>query len=340
MIAASTSGLSYPFDPFINPNAALAAAPRSMPRNHANETSQQWGLNIQQAVSDRITFQVGYNGQQNYHVFSRTYVNIINPATGKVPFPTLSQDIDVRGEDSVASFHGLVSTLQVNNWKGLLVRLNYMFAHALNDGSAGGGSGNYPENVSCRSCEKGNSDYGARDVFNANFAYQIPFGRNKWYGGWQWSGTSVARSGLPLNVSGSRKATDVPDGNVLSAQRPNLVAGVPLYLNYAATGLWLNAAAFAIPTPCTWGNLGRDVLRVPGLFQIDTALSKHIRLRERMSLELGAEVFNIANHPQLAAPASNISSATNFGRITAPINTSPVGAGTPRQIQFLGRFDF
>jgi hypothetical protein len=60
-----------------------------------------------------------------------------------------------------------------------------------------------------------------------------------------------------------------------------------------------------------------------------------------MRLELGVEAFNILNHPQLGPPGSNISSTSNFGRITAPINaSSPVGAGTPRQIQFLGRLAF
>ncbi len=95
-----------------------------------------------------------------------------------------------------------------------------------------------------------------------------------------------------------------------------------------------------MPAPGTWGNLGRNALRAPGLFQMDTALSKQIRLGERMGLELGIQVFNIMNHPQLGVPASNASSTSNFGRITAPINTSPVGAGTPRQMQFLARLSF
>ena len=339
--AATTPGLAFPFDPFINPNAALAAAPRSMPRNHRNQTSQQWGLSIQQALTRKITFQAGYNGQQNYHVFSRTYVNLINPATGQRPLPTLDQ-IDVRGEDGVSNFHGLTSTLQVNNWNGLLVRVNYMFSHALNDGSAGGGSadGTGPQNDACRSCEKGNSSYDATHVFTANFAYTIPWARSHWYGGWQWSGISTGHTGLPINVSVSRKATDVPDGNVLSTQRPDLVPGVPLYLDYATTGLWLNPAAFKVPAVGKWGNLGRNVLRAPSLFQIDTALSKKTRLTERIGLEFGVELFNILNHPQLGVPSSNISSTSNFGRITSPINTSPVGAGTPRQVQFLARLSF
>jgi Carboxypeptidase regulatory-like domain len=338
--AATTPGLAYPFDPFIDPNAALAAAPRSLPRNHKNETSQQWNFSIQQALNKNINFQVAYDGQQNYHVFSRTYVNVIDPATGQRPLPNLDQ-IDVRGEDGVASFHGLVSTLQVNNLHGLLLRVNYMFSHAINDNSSGGGgSDGAPQNVACRSCDKGNSSYDARHVFTADFAYTIPYGRNRWYGGWQWSGIFTGHTGLPLNVTVSRKATDLPDGNALSSERPDLVPGVPLYLDYGTTGLWLNRAAFAVPAKGTWGNLGRNVLRAPGLFQIDTSLSKDTRLNERMGLTFGVEAFNILNHPQLGVPSANISSSSNFGRITSPINTSPVGAGTPRQIQFLARLTF
>jgi hypothetical protein len=48
--------------------------------------------------------------------------------------------------------------------------------------------------------------------------------------------------------------------------------------------------------------------------------------------EWGVEAFNALNHPQLGAPAASINSTSNFGRITSPINTSPVprrpGAGS------------
>jgi hypothetical protein len=341
MTQASTPGLSYPFDPFINPNTAVAAAPRSMPRNHRNETSQQWGMSIQHALTQKVTFQTGYNGQQNAHVFSRTYVNVINPLTGKAPFPSLSQDIDVRGEDGVSSYHGFLNSVQVNGLHGWLFRANYVFSHALNDGSAGGGSSDgAAENVACRSCDKANSSYDARHVFTANFVYTVPFARNKWYGGWFWSGTSTARTGFPVNVTVTRAAGTLADGNALSTQRPNLVPGVPLYLDYSTTGLWLNTAAFSVPAAGTWGNMGRNVLRAPGLFQIDTALSKRTRIWESASLELGAEAFNVLNHPQLAAPSANISSTANFGKILAPINTSPVGSGTPRQVQAFVRVTF
>lgn len=338
--SATTPGLSYPIERFLTPGVAIATAPRSMPRNKRNQVSQQWGINIQHQITKGMTFQTGYNGQQNYHVFNRFYVNVIDPATGRRPIPSLDQ-IDVRGEDGVSSFHGLVNTFQVNKFKGLLLRANYMWSHAINDGSAGGGgSDGAAQNVACRACDKGNSSIDSRHVFTANFAYQIPFGRKSWYGGWEWSGISTARTGLPVNVTVTRRASDVLDGNTLSAQRPNLVPGVPLYLDYGATSRWINPAAFAVPAVGTWGNFGRNVLRAPGLFQIDTALSKKTRLAERSNLDFGVQLFNILNHPQLGNPAANISSTSNFGRITTPINNSPIGAGTPRQIQLFLRLAF
>jgi hypothetical protein len=341
LTSATTPGLGYPYLPFINPAATTASAPRSMPRNKRNEVSQQWGIAIQHALTNKFSFQIGYNGQQNYHVFNRTYVNVVNPLTGLKPIPSVDANIDVRGEDGVANFHGMVNSFQVGDFHGLLVRANYMWSHAMNDNSAGGGgSDGSPQNVNCRSCDKASSSVDARQVFNANYAYQIPLGRNRWYGGWAWSGIFTARTGLPVNVSIARAANVLPDQNNLSTQRPNLVPGVPLYLDYGATGRWLNPAAFSTPAAGTWGNLGRNTVRAPGLFQIDTALGKRTKMTERTALELGAQIFNIMNHPQLGAPAANVSSTATFGLITSPVNTSPVGAGGPRQMQFFGRIWF
>jgi hypothetical protein len=336
---ATTPNLAYPIDSLLNPNLALATAPRSMPRNKQNEESEQWGLSLQQALTNRVSVVVGYNGQRNTHVFSRTYVNVIDPATGKRPLPALDQ-IDVRGEDGNANFNGLTTTLRLNSWRGLSATANYMLSHATDDGSSGGGGANPPQNVACQSCEWADSAVDVRHVFTSYFVYDIPFRRDhRLLGGWQWTGIVTARTGLPINVTVTRKAADMPDGNTLSSLRPNLLPGVPLYLDYATTGLWLNSAAFAVPAAGTWGNLARNAVRGPGLVQADTALSKRIRLSGRTGLEFGIQAFNIFNRPQLGAPNSNISSAS-FGRITSLLNSSPVGVGTPRQMQLEMRVSF
>jgi hypothetical protein len=96
---------------------------------------------------------------------------------------------------------------------------------------------------------------------------------------------------------------------------------------------WFNPAAFAVPAQFTYGNSARNLLFGPGYFNWDTALYKHTRITERFDLEFRAEFFNVLNHPSFNPPASDISVASQVGRITSTSNT-------PRDIQFGLRLGF
>jgi hypothetical protein len=103
-------------------------------------------------------------------------------------------------------------------------------------------------------------------------------------------------------------------------------------IRVAGRGRADNAAAFATPAPGTFGNVGRDILTGPGSWQLDFGLDKRIAVTERYRLQLRAEAFNLFNRAQLGAPQSNLSAGPGeFGVITQPVNTTPIGAGTPRQ---------
>jgi hypothetical protein len=77
---------------------------------------------------------------------------------------------------------------------------------------------------------------------------------------------------------------------------------------------------------------------------------KNISLGERGRLEFRSEFYNIFNHPQLGQPQAtfNPSNTTGFGSIinTVNLNTAivspitPVGSGTPREMQFALRLEF
>ena len=62
-----------------------------------------------------------------------------------------------------------------------------------------------------------------------------------------------------------------------------------------------------------------------------------------MGLNFRAEFFNLFNHPQYGLPQSDFT-ASGFGVISQTVNTttpvSPVGAGTPREMQFALRVAF
>jgi hypothetical protein len=179
--------------------------------------------------------------------------------------------------------------------------------------------------------------------------YQLPFGPGKPFlhsggvlgkviGGWELSGIASATSGRPLDILVDRSSSDLPDANTRN-QRPDLLPGASIYPAHQTINNWFNLAAFATPAPGTWGNLGRNVGRGPGYYEIDTALEKQMALTERLALKFRAEAFNVLNHPIYGDPGSDISSAS-FGVITSPLNTGATGIGTPRRLQFMLRLEF
>jgi len=142
-------------------------------------------------------------------------------------------------------------------------------------------------------------------------------------------------------VTIDRPASSIPDG-VSQNQRPNLVPGVPLTPpGGSTTAEWINPVAFVVPSPGTFGNLGRNVFRGPGIWQADISLGKRFTLGEWAGLEFKAQAFNLFNTTQLGAPQADLSAGPrNFGAILSSVNTGPVGSGTPRQIQFMLRLSF
>jgi hypothetical protein len=120
------------------------------------------------------------------------------------------------------------------------------------------------------------------------------------------------------------------------------VPGVPLAPPGGSTiAQWINPEAFAIPAAGTFGNAPRNLARAPGVWQLDTGIGKYLLSSERFRLQFRAELFNVFNHPQYAAPQADFSSGPGvFGSIISTVNSGPVGTGTPRQIQLLLRAEF
>jgi len=148
-----------------------------------------------------------------------------------------------------------------------------------------------------------------------------------------------ARTGRPLTISVNRSTADLPDGNN-AGQRADVVPGVSPIPGDQNPDHWLNIEAFAVPARGTWGNIGRNTLRGPGLFQVDFGLQRRFALGGDRNFEFRLEAFNAFNHENLANPNTNISNGSaSFGRITGPLNLG-YGTGTARQMQFMLRMNF
>ena len=348
----TTAGLAFPIDSFLT-SATGIISPRAEDRRRKDTSVNQWGASIQQALPSNFMGTLSYVGSKGSHLLTLSEVNVINPNTGTRPYPAFGQ-IDWRGNSNNSSYNGLSAALRRSFSQGLLVALNYMYSHEIDDGSDGSGDGDslVAQDLACLACERASGVFDARHVVSANAIYELPFGPGKphvnqpgflrtIFGSWEVTSMLSAHTGFPVNVTIDRDASAVPDGNSRN-QRPNVVPGVSL-TPPGGPGIsqWINPAAFSIPAAGSFGNAPRNIARSPRLWQLDTGLGKRISLSERVQLQFRAEVFNIFNHPQYGAPQANLSSGLGiFGSIISTVNTGPVGTGTPRQMQFLFRAEF
>ena len=193
------------------------------------------------------------------------------------------------------------------------------------------------------------SDFDMTHQINANWVYDLPFGRKqRWgagwnraldaaLGGWSWSGLYKWTTGLPFGVQNGFQFPTNWDLNGYA----NLVGPKP------TTGAFTNAtgninmfqnvtsalASFDYPFPGQVGS--RNVLRGPGYFTVDTAVRKTWNFTERQSLTFSAEAFNLTNSVRFdvfsALPEIDISGS--FGNYTHTLNG-------PRVMEFALRYSF
>ena len=369
--SASFANLSFPIDAFIPLAGNVAVTPRGLDINRKDPVIDQWGLQVQTALPGGFVLDTGYVGYHAYHQFTRTYVNLIDPATGLRPLPAFGP-IDVKNTSDNSHFEAWQTSLNRRFRSGLSFAANYMWSHGVNDGATGGGEADYAENTTCRSCEVASADFDVRHMFTANAVYELPVGKGRAYvnrsgvadfilGGWSLTGLGTARSGNPVNVILERSASSLLDGlsiqNGSSFQRPNYVGGVSAVPANQSIYNWINPLAFTGPAPSgisPWGNAGRNLVRGPRFMQLDMGLTKSFRVTERVAADFRAEAFNIANRAQFGEPSGDLGSLVtdpktgittglnpSFGHITTTVNNgSATGSGTPREFQFSLRMKF
>ena len=139
------------------------------------------------------------------------------------------------------------------------------------------------------------------------------------------SGIVTAQTGDPFTVyTGTDQSATAGKDRAVITGNPyggNACAGAAPCLN------WLSVSAFGLPLsavstpasvyaayPFRFGNVGKDSVRGPGLFNWDMGLAKEFPLRETISLQFRAEFFNAFNNVNFSDPVSTISSG-GFGSI-------------------------
>ncbi|MBM3762079.1 MAG: hypothetical protein FJW36_17755 [Acidobacteria bacterium] len=166
-------------------------------------------------------------------------------------------------------------------------------------------------------------------------------------GGFAFDSVVRLRTATPVTIVTGRDPLGLGLTNVA---RPDLVAGVPLYLESSAFpgGRRFNPAAFDGATPLAQarqGTLGRGTLRGFGMSQVDLSLRRRFRLSERLNLDFRADAFNLFNTPIFANPVGTLTN-TNFGRSTNILSNGLGGqnplfqVGGPRSLQMALKLQF
>ncbi len=355
----STPGLSYPITPFLNGPGTISA--NADYRDRRDMYVIQWGLSAQRALPGDLVGTLSYVGSKGNFLLITSYVNLIDPATGLRPYPAFGQ-VRWRGNSNSSSYDGFIASLQRSFLRGLLISANYAYTHQIDQDAPGGGDSDNPQNPACMSCERASGDFDARHVVNANAVYDLPFGPGKAFlsqpgiagaifGRWSLTDIIAARTGTPLNVTYSRSSSSIATGYTTN-QRPNLVPGVSLAppggKSISGTTMnWINPAAFAnVTNPDSYGDTPRNIARGPNLWQTDLGLARRIPISERTQLQFRCEAFNLFNRAQYSLPLEEIwlppsgSSPASIEPQVSTASTTPIGTGTPREIQFALRLEF
>ena len=331
---------------------------------------EQWSFGIQQAIGDKSSVSLGYVGNHGVHIPILNYPNAFG--AGYAPFPdapptTVFTTVSQYTPSGVSNYNGITASFSQRLVYGFSIQANYTWSHTIDEVSNGGYGIFYNANSSinsqinpfCLRCNNyGPADYDIRNSFNASYVWQTPWKfNNKFangaFGGWMLSQNFFARTGLPWTAqdSGSSILNYGAANTTIANQVPGVVAQ-----QSCSNGLSQCANFNAFDTATTaFPNQIRNGLRGPGYFNSDFSINKNFKLTERLAFGVGANFYNVFNHPNFQNPSSpdiglgpiTSDNPTGFGAITqmAVPPTGPYGsffANLPsaRVIQFQGKLVF
>jgi hypothetical protein len=207
---------------------------------------------------------------------------------------------------------------------GLLLKASYTWSKTIDtsDNSIGSFSWNYPSFFYRNRAVAG---YDRTQVLQFAWVYDLPLGPGKkWVTQkgvvraiareWQANGVFSAYTGTPFTVSAAATSLNSPS----NAQTADQVKSIVQKLGGIGIGTpFFDPTAFAPVTAVAFGNSGRNILRGPGVVNVDLSIFRGFTLTERVKLQFRAEAFNATNTPHFSNPNANVSVASNFGAITA-----------------------
>jgi hypothetical protein len=301
-------------------------------QHYPTPVSYQYSAGVQQALGTHTVLSVSYVGSQGRR---QNYYQAINlPPLADLPAMVAAgklntEDVTYLGYGNMrlafnganASYNSLQTSLTGTVKRDLHLQVSYTLAKAM-DATTASGSGGDLQNATNPYAgwryDWGPSVYDRRNVFFANFVYDVPLFRTAssrllrgGLGGWEVSAIITEESGAPINlgVNGTTAASVISN----SGTRPDVTGSIKYPKTAAA---WFSGNFTAPPCitgPDCYGNLGFDAIRGPGRNNFDLSLLKNFAMTEKFHMEFRAEAFNAFNHTQFQGNSNTGGISTNFG---------------------------
>ena len=187
--------------------------------------------------------------------------------------------------------------------------------------------------------------------------YELPFGKGQQFaktgpmamllGGWQTNWILSRISGTPFTVLTSGTSLNAP-GNTQTADQ--ILSNVAILGGHGVGQPYFDPNAFSadpnanLPSGVQprFGSSGRNLLRGPGLFNLDASIFRTFKISERFGLQFRGEMFGVTNTPAFANPGATASAANRTLGVITKLNgygeiTSATGE---RQARFALKLTF
>jgi hypothetical protein len=296
------------------PSTGTTTFPLNMNRGYI----QSWNFFIQREFSPTLTAEVGYVGTHAVHVMTAVNINGSAPGTGTAGrqlYPYITSDMNSYTPFGSTKYNALQTRLKKRIGNGL-IGVSYTFSKALDIGDNGDSPlfRAYPESYSLN---KGLSGFDRTNTLQIYHVYQLPFGHGhtlfnhglaaQIFGGFQVSGTLSKYSGFPFSVGTSSSSLNAA-GQSQTADQLN--PHVAIYGGHDPNSPYFDGTAFGPVTTARLGSSGRDILRGPGVFNMNQSVSRIFVIKERFRLQFIGEAFNLTNTPSFSNPGATYTPQT------------------------------
>ena len=336
--------------------------------SHLNyPTYEEYSLQWEQQLGNHDSIMIGYVGNHGYHEpvqnngvnTAQAYSGAFGGLPANPALPSFGEIIEIESA-ATSNYSGLLTGIKHQS-KLATATLNWTWSHAMDEISNGGilpfgGNGYYPINPFNLAMNYGNADYDLKSNLNGSYLITVPY-----FGGpklltdrWQVGGVVFLHTGFPFSVTDSNATNALNAAGTYGSTALAAIVNpaVSHHCGRAAAQVdnpCLSASSFADPTSfAQMATQRRNSFFGPGYFDTDLNVMKGFKIpgTDSGQVQVGAQAYNILNHPNFSNPTFNADDPS-LGSIFTTVSTPTSvygsflgGDASPRILQLKAAITF